>query len=42
MKCGNCGKKMKIVREEIFGEKVNVWECPCGEKLVELDEAIRL
>lgn len=33
---------MKIVKEEAFEEKVNVWECQCGEKLVELDEAVRL
>jgi hypothetical protein len=42
MKCGICGKKMNIVKEEVFGERVKVFQCQCGEELVELDEAIRL
>lgn len=42
MQCGKCGKKMKTGMEEVFGEKVEVLKCQCGEELVELDEAIRL
>ncbi|MBI4488387.1 MAG: hypothetical protein HY694_04830 [Deltaproteobacteria bacterium] len=42
MKCGICGKKMKLVKEEALGEKVEVLQCQCGEELVELDGVIRI
>ncbi len=42
-RCDKCGKEMKIRTERIFGENVKVKVCgSCGNRLVSLDEAIKL
>ena len=42
MKCGKCTKTMKEKYEILLGERINVFGCSCGNKLIGLKETAAL
>lgn len=42
MKCGKCNKVMKEKYEILLGERIKIFECSCGNKLISLKEATAL
>ena len=42
LNCDKCGKRMELKKERLFGQEVDIKLCKCGNRLMNIDQAIKL